>query len=317
MESFCECLNFNQTFNEMISIFLKSYGKFLKIQGKNIINKKAYNEMQNEYDILISLTKSIQPKGDETLIRMKNCKNAHTKEIAEITTKISKSEELLSKINSHYDKIKKEIPSQYEEEEDEDEKDTIKNSFNNIINTDKPIEEMTDEEIMERDKKAIVLVQDLLNDAEIKAKKKEDKKEIMKIKNQLKDIVNSIEVELNNNDEQIDVIEDTVLGEFEVIEKGNENLQHAAQDAIKRRRLKYQLGLAGALGAAGCIIPGIGKYIGAALGGLIGYGAYRIDKHRLNKIEKKREKEKKEKEKEKEKEKNKGNEKDKKKDKKK
>ena len=312
MESFCECQNFNQTFNEMISIFLKSYGKFLKIQGKNIINKKAYNEMQNEYDVLISLTKSIQPKGDETLTRMKNCKNAHTKEISEINTKISKSEELLSKINSHYDKIKKEIPSQYEEEEDEDENDTIKNSFNNIINTDKPIEEMTDEEIMERDKKTIVLVQDLLNDAEFKAKKKEDKKEIMKIKNQLKDIVNSMEVELNNNDEQIDVIENTVLGEFEVIEKGNENLQHAAQDAIKRRRLKYQLGLAGALGAAGCIIPGIGKYIGAALGGLIGYGAYRIDKHRLNKIEKKREKEKKEKEKEK----NKGNEKDKKKDKK-
>ena len=238
MESFCECLNFNQTFNEMISIFLKSYGKFLKIQGKNIINKKAYNEMQNEYDILISLTKSIQPKGDEILIRMKNCKNAHTKEISEITIKISKSEELLSKINSHYDKIKKEIPSQYEEEEDEDENDTIKNSFNNIINTDKPIEEMTDEEIMERDKKAIVLVQDLLNDAEFKAKKKEDKKEIMKIKNQLKDIVNSMEVELNNNDEQIDVIENTVLGEFEVIEKGNENLQHAAQDAIKKRRLK-------------------------------------------------------------------------------
>jgi len=315
MESFCECQNFNQTFNEMISIFLKSYGKFLKIQGKNIINKKAYNEMQNEYDVLISLTKSIQPKGDETLTRMKNCINAHTKEISEINTKISKSEELLSKINSHYDKIKKEIPSQYEEEEDEDEKDNIKNSFDNIINTDKPIEEMTDEEIMERDKKTIVLVQDLLNDAEFKAKKKEDKKEIMKIKNQLKDIVNSMEVELNNNDEQIDVIENTVLGEFEVIEKGNENLQHAAQDAIKRRRLKYQLGLAGALGAAGCIIPGIGKYIGAALGGLIGYGAYRIDKHRLNKIEKKREKEKKEKEKEKEK--NKGNEKDKKKDKKK
>ena len=313
MESFCECQNFNQTFNEMISIFLKSYGKFLKIQGKNIINKKAYNEMQNEYDVLISLTKSIQPKGDETLTRMKNCINAHTKEISEINTKISKSEELLSKINSHYDKIKKEIPSQYEEEEDEDEKDNIKNSFNNIINTDKPIEEMTDEEIMERDKKTIVLVQDLLNDAEFKAKKKEDKKEIMKIKNQLKDIVNSMEVELNNNDEQIDVIENTVLGEFEVIEKGNENLQHAAQDAIKRRRLKYQLGLAGALGAAGCIIPGIGKYIGAALGGLIGYGAYRIDKHRLNKIEKKREKEKKEKEKEK----NKENEKDKKKDKKK
>ena len=302
MESFCECQNYNQTFNEMISIFLKSYGKFLKIQGKNIINKKAYNEMQNEYDILITLTKSIQPKGDETLIRMKNCKNAHTKEIAEITTKISKSEELLSKINSHYDKIKKEIPSQYEEEEDEDEKETIKNSFNNIINTDKPIEEMTDEEIMERDKQTIVLVQDLLNDAEFKAKKKEDKKEIMKIKNQLKDIINNMEVELNKNDEQIDNIENNVFDGFEVIEMGNDNLQNAAQNAIKRRRVVYQAGLATVLGVAGSVVPGIGNLVGAAVGGLIGYGIYRIDKHRLNKIEEKKEQEKgKEKEKEKEK----------------
>ena len=47
------------------------------------------------------------------------------------------------------------------------------------------------------------------------------------------------------------------------------------------------MGLAGTLGLAGTIVPGIGNIIGAALGGLIGYGIYRIDKYRLDKIEEK------------------------------
>ena len=43
------------------------------------------------------------------------------------------------------------------------------------------------------------------------------------------------------------------------------------------------------LGAIGSIVPGIGNAIGLALGGLIGYGIYRADKHRLNKVLKKKE----------------------------
>ena len=46
-------------------------------------------------------------------------------------------------------------------------------------------------------------------------------------------------------------------------------------------------------------MPGIGNIVGAALGGLIGYGVYRIDKHRLDKIEKKYSKENKKEEKKK------------------
>ena len=63
--------------------------------------------MQNDYNTLIATIKNIIPKGDETIIIMKQCKNDHTKEIEEITNKINKSNELLSKVNYHYEKIKK------------------------------------------------------------------------------------------------------------------------------------------------------------------------------------------------------------------
>ena len=43
-------------------------------------------------------------------------------------------------------------------------------------------------------------------------------------------------------------------------------------------------------GAIGSVVPEIGNVIGAALGGLIGYGIYRVDKHRLDKIQNKKKK---------------------------
>ena len=235
---------------------------------------------------------------------MNQCKNEHTKEIEEIINKVNKSYELLTKVNYHYEKNKKEIPNIDENEEEEDEKEKekkiIKNKYDDIFNNNKPIEEMTDKEIMERDRKTIILIQNLLEDEEYKKKKKEDIRNIKKVKNQLKEIVNTIEIELNRNDEQIDNIETNVDNGHILVEKANdENLRKTAQSAIKRRRLGYQLGLAGALGLAGTIVPGIGNIVGAALGGLIGYGIYRIDKHRLDKIEKKYSKENKKEEKKK------------------
>ena len=77
-----------------------------------------------------------------------------------------------------------------------------------------------------------------------------------------------------------------------LVEKGNkQNLEKAAKDAIKRRRLEYQAGLTLAFGALGSIIPGIGTIIGAGVGAVVGnavgYGIYRFDNHRLKKVLKK------------------------------
>ena len=137
---------------------------------------------------------------------------------------------------------------------------------------------------MRNNKKNIEIMMNLLENQELKAKRDEEKREIIKIKNILEDTANIIDVELNKNNEQIDSIEECVENGFEQVQKGNDDeLEKAAISAVKRRRLAYQGGLAVAFCAVGTVVPGIGNVIGAALGGIIGYGLYRIDKHRLNK----------------------------------
>ena len=284
MEDDCDCEMFFNNFNELISLFMKEYGKFLKTRGINITNSKLFRKLQDNYDVLISITKSIMPKGDECLARMKSCTREHSKQIDEIATKVSKSKELIEKINRHFESIKKEIPKDNFEYQEEDEGDKNK------------IEDMTDKEIMENDRNTIILIENLLDDPDFKAKNKQHIKDIIKIKNEIKDIQSLIEVKLNNDDEIIDHIESNIDNGFVMIEKGNkQNLEKAARDAIKRRRLEYQAGLTIAFGALGSIIPGIGNIIGAGVGAVIGnavgYGIYRFDNHRLKKVIEKYQKE--------------------------
>ena len=274
MENFCECGIYENTFNELVSFFLKRYGNFLKIKGDNIKNKKSFQEMQDNYDVILSSIDGFTLKGEEAISKMNKCPNNHSESLEQIKNKLDKKEDLLNRVKRHYENIKNTIPEMEEEEEE------------NEIN-----EEMSDKEIMENDKKTIIWIQNLLEDKEYKDKIRADKKEIIKIKNNLEDIVKEINAELVKNDEQIDNIENKVEKSYDLVEKGtDENLKKASKHALGKRRLKYQVGLTATLGAIGSIIPGIGTLLGAgiggALGGLIGYGAYRIDKHRLKKIEK-------------------------------
>ena len=289
MENFCECEIYEKTFNELISFFLKRYNNFLKIKGNNIKNKKSFQEMQDNYDVILSSIDGFTLKGEQAISKMNKCPNNHSESLTQIKSKVDKKEELLDRLKRHYENIKNTIP-EIEEEEEEDEKE-IKNN----IDSNQPYEEMSDKEIMENDKKTIIMIQNLLEDKEYKDKIKADKKDIIKVKNDLKDIIKQINVELVKNDEQIDNIENKVEKSYDLVEKGtDENLKKAAKHAAQRRRLKYQVGLTAVLGTVGSIIPGVGTLIGAgiggALGGLIGYGAYRIDKHRMKKIEKKEKK---------------------------
>ena len=147
---------------------------------------------------------------------------------------------------------------------------------------------MSEKEILENNKKAGIVIQDLLKDEEYRRKNNEEKKQIIKVKNNVNDILKEMEIQLNRDDEIIDHVEENVDDSLNKVEKGTDkNLKEAAESAVRKRRLKYQLGLAAAFCAAGTIVPGIGNIVGCALGGLIGYGLYRIDKHRLKKIEKK------------------------------
>ena len=102
----------------------------------------------------------------------------------------------------------------------------------------------------------------------------------------LNEILNQIEVELNRNDDQIGHIENNVIDGFELVDKGQLELQIAANSAVKRRKLKYQVGLSALFCAMGTVVPGIGNIVGAAVGGLAGYGLHKIDKYRLRQVEK-------------------------------
>lgn len=285
MEGVCDCETITKNFNEMISFFLKMYSKFIKIKGKDITNKKSFINMKNDYEVLISLTKSLVPKGKECIELIKECSNNHSKEIEDINSKVNKVDELIAKINNHYEIINKQIPQQ---DFDEEEEEIQENKINIINDNNKPIGEMSDKEILEKDKKTVIIIQDLLKDEEYKRKNNEQKKEIIKVKNNVNDIIKEMEIQLNKDDEIIDHVEEKVDEGLNKVEKGDDqNLKKMAENAVHRRRLKYQLGLGAAFCAAGTIVPGIGNIVGGVLGGLIGYGLYRIDKHRLKKIEKK------------------------------
>ncbi len=286
MEDFCECECHEKNFNDTVNFFMKNYGAYLKIKGKNIKTKKDFDEAKTKYNLLVSLVKSLKPKGENAINNIKACHKDHSKLVEEISSKIEQTDNLLENINHHFDSIKQTMP-EIEEEEDEDD---IENN-NDKENDNKNFENMTDEQIMENDRQSIIMIQNLLDDEEYRNKNKEDKKHIIQIKNQLNDVLKNIEIELNNNNEQIDNIEDNVEQSLDLVDKGNDNLEKAAKSAVTRRRIKYQLGFAAVLGGIGTVVPGLGNVVGAALGGLIGYGVYRIDRHRLNKILKKRKEE--------------------------
>ena len=291
MEKYCECGIYYDGFKDVIKHFMNKYGSFLKMKGNDITSKNKYDQLESLYTALNQMIKSLPHKGNDCISFMKKCKNKHQDEISDVISKLEKLDDLSERIEEYHKKLLKEIPDELDDysEEEEEECEVNKNKINNRNkmneNEDDIYEDVDVTETMKNDQKNIVIIKDLLEDAELKAIKEEEKKKIIKVKNELLDMWNNIEVELNRNDEQIDNIEEHVDKGLNKIKEGNdEELEKAAKSAVKRRRLAYQGGLAAALGAAGTVVPGIGNVIGLALGGLIGYGLYRYDKHRLKKV---------------------------------
>ena len=295
MEVYCECEIYFKGFKDVINHFIKQYGTFLKIKSKEITSKSKYDKLESLYLSLKQMLESLPSKGNNCISFMKNCKQEHKNQIEEITSKLSKIEFLSKRIEEYHQKLIKEIHEELDdlpEEEEEEKEDGKKNKKEDEEEYEEEIYANIDvQETMKNDQKNIVIIKNLLEDAELKAKRDEEKRELFKLKSQLDDLWKTIEIELNRNNEQIDDIEQSVEnGLDQVVEGNDDHLEKAALSAINRRRLAYQGGLALALGAIGSVVPGIGNAIGVALGGLIGYGIYRADKHRLNKVLKKKKK---------------------------
>lgn len=294
MEDYCECEIYYNNFKTIFTLLKKQYESFMKskVKDKDKINKNKYDKLESIYTSLTQMFKSLPEKGDNCISFMKNCQKDHESQIEEITSELSKLEALSQRIEDYHQSLMKQIPEELKESSDvEDNEDEKEKKEILKYQEDELYANVDARETMKNDQKNIVIIKNLLQSAELKAEKDEEKRKLFKFQAQLDDLWKTIEVELNRNNEQIDDVEQKVENSLDVVVQANDQeLEKAAKIAISRRRLAYQFGLGTALGAIGSAVPGIGNAIGIALGNLIGYGIYKIDNHRLNKAKKKQEK---------------------------
>ena len=254
-----------------------------KVKDKDKINKNKYDKLESIYTSLTQMFKSLPEKGDNCISFMKNCQKDHESQIEEITSELSKLEALSQRIEDYHQSLMKQIPEELKEssdvEDNEDEKEKIKEIQK--YQEDELYANVDARETMKNDQKNIVIIKNLLQSAELKAKKDEEKRKLFKLQNELDDLFKEIEQGVHNQ------VDDSL---YRIEKANNQELEKAARIAINRRRLSYQIGLGATFGAIGTVVPGIGNAIGAALGALIGYGIYRVDMHRLNKATKNKEK---------------------------
>ena len=295
MEDYCECEIYYNNFKTIFTLLKKQYESFMKskVKDKDKMNKNKYDKLESIYTSLTQMFKSLPEKGDNCISFMKNCQKDHESQIEEITSELSKLEALSQRIEDYHQSLMKQIPEEVKEssdvEDNEDEKEKIKEIQK--YQEDELYANVDARETMKNDQKNIVIIKNLLQSAELKAKKDEEKRKLFKLENELDDLFKEIEQGVHNQGGQIDDIVKKVDDSLYQIEKANnQELEKAARIAINRRRLSYQIGLGATFGAIGTVVPGIGNAIGAALGALIGYGIYRVDMHRLNKATKNKEK---------------------------
>ena len=295
MEDYCECEIYYNNFKTIFTHLRNQYESFMKskVKDKDKINKNKYDKLESIYTSLTQMFKSLPEKGDNCISFMKNCQKDHESQIEEITSELSKLEALSQRIEDYHQSLMKQIQEELKEssdvEDNEDEKEKIKEIQK--YQEDELYANVDARETMKNDQKNIVIIKNLLQSAELKAEKDEEKRKLFKLQNELDDLFKEIEQGVHNQGGQIDDIDKEVDDSLYRIEKANnQELEKAARIAINRRRLSYQIGLGATFGAIGTVVPGIGNAIGAALGALIGYGIYRVDMHRLNKATKNKEK---------------------------
>ena len=211
---------------------------------------------------------------------MEQCNNNHKEKINDINSNIEKIDILSERFEDHHKMLLENIPKELDdnpEEEEEEEKKEI-----NINNDEEDDYKKVD---IRKTKEDLIIIENLLENPEFQAKNEEDKRELLKLMNQIKEATSNIEVKLNRQGEQIDNVNNNVEKAKSDVEEWNyKHLEEAAKSAVKRRGIKYTGGLALTLGIIGTIVPGIGNVVGATLGGIIGYGIHKYDEHRLDTV---------------------------------
>ena len=290
-----DCCNYELILNTSLDIFLSNYNELMKLKPKTNNDNIRITKKLNFLNLLVP---DIHKKFDKVFEAMNNCVKDHNFQLKELEEKKKKFNLLIERYKNQEKKMYLEGYHKIEEEKETNKEKEIINKFelkkednsikdNKIEKNNLNYNYLTEEEELEEQKNSIIQVQKYLEKPEsISGIKKEDLKEIIKIKNQLQSLLNEIEVELNKNDEQLLDIENNIENTYDNIEKGNKELKEAANHSVHRRATKYKLILGTSLGVLSYIIPGLNIVTGiggAIIGYGIGKGMEKIDKFNINK----------------------------------
>ena len=291
-----DCSNYELILNTSLDAFFKEYNEFMNLKPTSDENKIQITKKIKIIDVLIP---DINKKFDIYLDSMKNCRKNHSIEIKDTEFKKGK----LQLLHERYKKQEKKLYSEgfepmTEEEKKEKEKyEAIskikKTNYNNPKNTyynNSNYNPLNEEEELKQQQNNIIQVQKFLDKQDTLSRvPKEEMKQIIKIKNELQDLLIQIGTELNKQDNQLLSIEDNIENTVDNMEKGNQELKEAAKNAIKSRATKYKVILGGSLAIIGSLIPGL-NIVGGIIGGIsgisIGKGIEKMEKKYIDKVNK-------------------------------
>lgn len=277
----CDCHNHVFSFNVTRDFFQENYKKFMNTKSSNITSPEKLENVKKNYDTLLEVITGLKSQGENCVETLSKCSYGHQQQINEINYIIKKLDTLKERINKHLSEIKNNLPK-FESQNELN----YQNDVNiNYINDNNNKENMR--EILENDNQQLMLVINALDTQQIQKQYKDQLKEIIQIKNNLKEIMGNIQNMLQKSDEELINIEENVNNAYDNVEKGNDELKSAAKSAVSRRRIKYQVGLTTLGIALGTVVPGLGNVIGGIIGAGIGTALYKVDKYRLDKIDKK------------------------------
>ena len=124
---------------------------------------------------------------------MEQCNNNHKEKINDINSNIEKIDILSERFEDHHKMLLENIPKELDDNPEEEEEEEEKKEIN--INND---EEYDYKKIdIRKTKEDLIIIENLLENPEFQAKNEEDKRELLKLMNQIKEATSNMEVKLN------------------------------------------------------------------------------------------------------------------------
>lgn len=287
-----DCLNFIESLDTQLDIFQGFYNKHMKLSAEDF-EEDEIEEIQKLEEQINFVGTNVKKKFDSIESKMRDCKNHRkSKQKNDISIKRKKFEEVYSKYLQRVEKNKEKI-----EEEDikkeENHFNKIQNNSQKENNLNYGENNLNEEEDggIEFNEKNLKIVQTVMeDDNNFLNCSEEELKQIVDLKNQLKELMSAINQKVDQADYQLEDIESNVNHAQIQVKKGNAELKKAAYNHVSGHTVKYSLVFGGILGALGTIVPGIGNVIGAAVGVGIGTGLAKLEKKALDRIDKKHKK---------------------------